>query len=244
MAWNTKRTIIAGVAGALLAVVAVVVFMNFITSEKQIQTSLEHHYGVSDPQFRREMGTLLGPAIIDGNRVQSLQNGDEIFPAMLAAIHSARLTITFETYIYWSGDIGWAFAEALAERARAGVKVHVLLDWLGSQKIDQAMIDDMTASGIEIQRYHPLSWSNLGRMNNRTHRKLLVVDGNVGFTGGVGIAESGTDTRRMPITGETRTTGWRGRPSPRCRRPSWTTGSRHRERWFRASNISRAGAGR
>ena len=113
MAWNTKRTIIAAVVGALIAVVAVVVFMNFITSEKQIQTSLEHHYGVSDPQFRRELGTLLGPAIIDGNRVESLQNGDEIFPAMLAAIHDARLTITFETYIYWSGDIGWAFARAL-----------------------------------------------------------------------------------------------------------------------------------
>ena len=189
MAWNTKRTIIAGVVGALLAVVAVVVFMNFITSEKQIQTSLEHHYGVGDPQFRRELGTLLGPAIIDGNRVQSLQNGDEIFPAMLAAIHDATLTITFETYIYWSGEIGWVFARALEERARAGVKVHVLIDWLGSQKIEQAMIDEMTASGIEIQRYHPLSWYNLGRMNNRTHRKLLVVDGKVGFTGGVGIAD-------------------------------------------------------
>jgi cardiolipin synthase len=189
MAWNTKRTIIAGVVGALIAVGAVVVFMNFITSEKQIQTSLEHHYGVSDPQFRRELGTLLGPAIIDGNRVQSLQNGDEIFPAMLAAIHAARQTITFETYIYWSGDIGWVFARALEERARDGVKVHVLLDWLGSQKIEQAMIDEMTASGIEIQRYHPLSWYNLGRMNNRTHRKLLIVDGKVGFTGGVGIAD-------------------------------------------------------
>ena len=189
MAWNTKRTIIAAVFGALIAVAAVVVFMNFITSEKQIQTSLEHHYGVSDPQFRRELGTLLGPAIIDGNRVQSLQNGDEIFPAMLAAIHDARQTITFETYIYWSGDIGWVFARALEERARDGVKVHVLLDWLGSQKIEQAMIDEMTASGIEIQRYHPLSWYNLGRMNNRTHRKLLVVDGKVGFTGGVGIAD-------------------------------------------------------
>jgi cardiolipin synthase len=189
MAWNTKRTIIAGAVGALLAVVAVVVFMNFITSEKQIQTSLEHHYGVSDPQFRRELGTLLGPAIIDGNRVQSLQNGDEIFPAMLAAIHDATLTITFETYIYWSGEIGWVFARALEERARAGVKVHVLIDWLGSQKIEQAMLDEMTASGIEIQRYHPLSWYNLGRMNNRTHRKLLVVDGKVGFTGGVGIAD-------------------------------------------------------
>ena len=189
MAWNRKRTIIAGVVGALFAVVAVVVFMNFVTAEKEIQTSLEHHYGVGDPQFRRELGTLLGPPIIDGNRVQGLQNGDEIFPAMLAAIRDARHTITFETYIYWSGDIGWDFARALEERARAGVKVHVLLDWLGSQKIEQAMLTEMRASGIEIEHYHPLHWYNLGRMNNRTHRKLLVVDGKIGFTGGVGIAD-------------------------------------------------------
>jgi cardiolipin synthase len=179
----------AGLAGGLITAAAVVVIMNFVTAEKQIQTSLEHHYGVGDPQFRRELGTLLGPAIIDGNSVQGLENGDEIFPAMLAAIRGARQTITFETYIYWSGDIGWVFARALEERARAGVKVHVLLDWLGSQKIEQAMLDEMTASGIEIERYHPLRWYNLGRMNNRTHRKLLVVDGKIGFTGGVGIAD-------------------------------------------------------
>ena len=189
MAWNRKRMIIAGLVGGLITAAAVVVFMNFVTAEKQIQTSLEHHYGVGDLQFRRELGTLLGPPIIDGNRVQGLQNGDEIFPAMLAAIRDARQTITFETYIYWSGDIGWVFARALEERARAGVKVHVLLDWLGSQKIEQAMLDEMKASGIEIEHYHPLRWYNLGRMNNRTHRKLLVVDGKVGFTGGVGIAD-------------------------------------------------------
>ena len=86
--------------------------------------SLEHHYGVGDPQFGRDLGTLLGPSIIDGNRVQSLQNGNEIFPAMPAAIHDARRTTTFETYIYWLGDIGWVFARALEERARADVKVH------------------------------------------------------------------------------------------------------------------------
>jgi cardiolipin synthase A/B len=189
MAWNRKRTIVAGLVGALIAVVAVVVFMNFITAEKEIQTSLQHHYGVADLQFRRELGTLLGPPIIDGNRVQSLQNGAEIFPSMLAAVRDARRTITFETYIYWSGEIGQAFAQALEERSRAGVKVHVLLDWLGSQKIEQAMVTEMKDAGVEIEVYHPLHWYNLGRMNNRTHRKLLVVDGRIGFTGGVGIAD-------------------------------------------------------
>ena len=84
------------------------------------------------------MGWLLGPAIVDGNRFQVLLNGDEIFPSMLSAIRSARRTITFETYIYWSGRIGKELADALAERARAGVKVHVLLDWVGSDKMEKA----------------------------------------------------------------------------------------------------------
>jgi cardiolipin synthase len=84
------------------------------------------------------MGSLLGPAIIEGNRVQALVNGNEIFPAMLKAIRGAQRTITFETYIYWSGVIGQAFAEALSERARAGIHVHIMLDWLGSGDIDEA----------------------------------------------------------------------------------------------------------
>jgi cardiolipin synthase A/B len=174
---------------AALTVLAVVISMNFATPEKKLERKIEHRYAVADPQFRREMGVLLGPAILHGNRVTDLENGDEIFPAMLEGIRSAKKTITFETYIYWSGEIGRAFADALAERARAGVKVHVLLDWVGSQKMDEALVAEMKAAGVEIQKYHPLRWAHLGRLNNRTHRKLLVVDGRVGFTGGVGIAE-------------------------------------------------------
>ena len=135
------------------------------------------------------MSTLLGPAILPGNSVRALCNGDENFPAMLDAIRSATRTITFETYIYWSGSIGRAFAEALGERARAGVNVHVLLDWVGSGKMDNAMLAAMQRDGAEVVKYHPLRWYSLGRLNNRTHRKLLVVDGAVGFTGGVGIAD-------------------------------------------------------
>jgi cardiolipin synthase A/B len=184
-----KRLLIAGIVGALIAIGATIVVMNFVTSESEIERSLEHRYGVDDPQFRRELGILLGPAIIDGNRVESLQNGVEIFPAMLEAIRAARSTITFETYIYWSGRIGKSFADALAERARAGVRVHVLVDWVGSQKMEQSMLDEMTSAGVEVYRYHPLHWYHLTRMNNRTHRKLLVVDGRIGFTGGVGISD-------------------------------------------------------
>lgn len=190
--------IYAGLIGALVAIVVTLVAMNFMSAEKQIQKSLEHRYGVSDPQFRRELGTLLGPAIIDGNRVQNLENGGQIFPAMLDAVKSAKLSINFETYIYWSGEVGKEFAEALSERARQGVKVHVLLDWVGSQKMEESLVTQMKGAGVEIERYHPLHWYNLGRMNNRTHRKLLVVDGRVGFTGGVGIADQWNGNAQDP----------------------------------------------
>jgi cardiolipin synthase len=175
--------------GAVGATILTIVALNFVDSERRIKHEVVHRYGIDDPQFRREIGTLLGPALIDGNRVQNLENGDEIFPAMLAAIAQAQRSINMETYIYWGGDIGHKFAGALEERARAGVAVHVLVDWVGSQKMDEAMLQEMRDAGVEIQFYHPLRWYHLTRMNNRTHRKLLVVDGKIGFTGGVGIAD-------------------------------------------------------
>jgi len=160
-----------------------------VREEKQVRRAVEHRYGVDDPQFARSMGVLLGPGLLEGNRVEALLNGDEIFPAMLQAIRAARRTITFETYIYWSGEVGKAFADALAERARAGVKVHILLDWVGSQKMDESLLEEMARAGVEIRRYHALHWYTLDRLNNGTHRKILVADGRVGFTGGVGIAD-------------------------------------------------------
>ena len=175
---------------SLLAVVFLIATVfSLRASEKEIRYELPHRFSVEDPQFLRCMGQLLGPGVLTGNRVKALQNGDEIFPAMLAAIRGAQQTITFETYIYWSGDIGKKFSEALGERARAGVKVHVMLDWVGCGKMEGKYLDELQAAGVEVEQYHPLRWYNLGRMNNRTHRKLLVVDGRIGFTGGVGIAD-------------------------------------------------------
>ncbi len=165
------------------------ILANFVTSEKKIQASIKRLYPIRDTQFLRSMGMLLGPAILHGNKVVHYENGARIFPAMLEAIRGARQTITFETYIYWSGSIGEEFAEALSGRARAGVKVHLLLDWVGSINMDQTLIGGMQRAGIEVVRYHKPHWYNITRMNNRTHRKLLVVDGKTGFTGGVGIAD-------------------------------------------------------
>ena len=181
---------LAALIGALLAACVTVFALNFIGGEKRIERKLEHRHAVDNPQFRREIGTLLGPPILGGNRVANLENGAEIFPAMLDAIRQAKRTINFETYIYWSGEIGREFVDALAQRAHAGVEVQVLMDWVGSQKMDQALLDKLKAAGVKVERYHPLKWYHLARMNNRTHRKLLVVDGRVGFTGGVGIADN------------------------------------------------------
>lgn len=158
--------------------------------EKNVQHPIPRLYGADDPQFSRTMGTLLGADVLDGNRIEALLNGDEIFPAMLQAIRNARKSITFETFIYWSGAIGREFADALAERGRAGVKVHVLLDWVGSNKMDASLLAEMEHAGVQVKKYHEPKWYQLGRLNNRTHRKLLVVDGWDGFTGGVGIADA------------------------------------------------------
>lgn len=173
----------------IVTIIATVIALNFATAEKTVEHRIERLHTVHDPEFCRTMGVLLGPAIIGGNRVEVLINGDRIFPAMLTAIRGATTSITFESFIYWSGAIGEEFANALAERARAGVKVHVLLDWLGSDKLEERLLDTMKEGGVDIQRYHKPRWYNLARLNNRTHRKILVIDGIIGFTGGVGISD-------------------------------------------------------
>lgn len=176
-------------AATVLATVAVVIVaLNLSLGNKQVDTRLARLYRVADPQFLRAMGSVLNPAPVNGNHVEELLNGEHIFPAMLTAIRSARQTITLETYIYWSGSIGVEFAEALAERARDGVRVHILLDWVGGE-LDDALLARMQALGIEVRRYNGPHWFNLHRLNHRTHRKLLIVDGRVGFIGGAGIAD-------------------------------------------------------
>ena len=184
--WRIGFAVLIAVLATLAAVLLV---LNASSGEKKILHELRHDYPIEDPQFRQTIGVLLGPNLRPGNRVATLINGDRIFPAMLDAIRAARHSICFETYIYWSGKVGEAFADVLSERARAGVKVHVLVDWIGSQKMDDKLIADMRAAGVQFEKYHPVSWYTLGKLNNRTHRKLLVVDGRIGFTGGVGIAD-------------------------------------------------------
>ncbi len=184
-----QALLIAG-AASVVTLIALLVVTNLTSSEKKIRYQVEHLHGVDDAQFARTVGSLLGPGLLGGNQVDVLSNGREIFPAMLKAIRAAERTICLETFIYWEGEVGRLMKDAVVERARAGVKTHVLVDWLGSNKIDTRYVEEMEQAGVEIERYHPVRWYNLDRVNNRTHRKLLVIDGRVGFTGGVGIADT------------------------------------------------------
>lgn len=195
---KTGRTLKVAILTFALTVALGLLALNFTAGEKKVQQQLPRLYGTSSLQFDRAMGNLLGPGVLGGNEVADLQNGDQIFPAMLAAIRAAQRTVTFETYIYWSGDIGKQFADALSERARAGVQVHVLLDWVGSSKMEESYLSEMRHAGVQIEKFHKPHWSSLARLNNRTHRKLLIVDGMVGFTGGVGIAPEWTGHAQDP----------------------------------------------
>jgi cardiolipin synthase len=179
------RTLLLTTLGTFLATVVVV---NWGPGDEKLEEPIPHLYSVQDPPFTRSLGTLVGPPLVDGNVVTELLNGDQIFPAMLEAIRAAEKTVCFETYIYWRGVVGRRFTDALIERARAGVRVHVLVDWMGA-KVDEDMLAEMRGAGVEFEFFRPLRWYNLDRINNRDHRKFLVVDGKVGFTGGVGVAD-------------------------------------------------------
>ena len=186
---RTARLIVWTGLGALGAAVIGIILLNVWPHEKQLQHRLQHVSAVDSAQFRREIGTLLGASVVEGNAVTDYQNGVEFFPAMLASIRGAQRSINMETYIYWSGDIAKEFADALVERAHDGVKVHVLADWVGSAPIKQSLIDRLRDGGVRFEYFHPLHWYSFNRINNRTHRKLLIVDGAIAFNGGAGIAD-------------------------------------------------------
>lgn len=148
-------------------------------------------------RYRRALEATLGVPFTKGNRVQVLKNGREIFPAMLDAIERAEKTIDFLTFVYWTGAIATKFAHALARKAREGLDVDVILDAYGAKKMDRKLVRLMEDAGVQVTWFRPPSW-RLWRYDNRTHRKILVCDGRVGFTGGVGIAQEWEGDARNP----------------------------------------------
>ncbi|MFH8290889.1 phosphatidylserine/phosphatidylglycerophosphate/cardiolipin synthase family protein [Streptomyces sp. NPDC018059] len=149
-------------------------------------------------RIRRRLERLIGIAATEGNALTVLRNGDEIFAAMLAAIGSAEHTVDMMTFVYWKGDIARRFADALAERARAGLRVRLLLDGFGSRLIEDEQLRVMERAGVQVAWFRkPLRLSPL-KQNHRCHRKVLVVDEEAAFTGGVGIAEEWCGNARNP----------------------------------------------
>ena len=157
-------------------------------SSDRISKPFPHTTPVASTEFRQTMGTLVPPGFVSGNRITILNNGREIFPAMLAAIRSARKTINLETFVFYHGEIPREFADALEERARAGVSVHVILDAVGAKK-SRRYHSDLRKAGVQLELYHSIFALDFRRYDYRTHRKLLITDGKVGFIGGVGIAD-------------------------------------------------------
>lgn len=159
---------------------------------------LDHEFPVDSPEFVGTVAGASGSPFLPGNRLELLNNGDAFYPPMLDAIRGAEHSITIEAYIYWAGEIGGVFAEALAERARAGCCVKILLDAIGSASIGSEILDVLEGGGCQVAWYNPIRWYTLGRFNNRTHRKSLIVDGEVAFTGGAGIADHWCGNARRP----------------------------------------------
>ena len=176
--------IAAGLAALLLLFI-------YIISASKLSNTIVAEVSVADPLFRDFAGPLLGAEFLPGNTITPLINWDEIFPAMLAAISAAEKSITLESYIWASGEVSDWFSAALIERAHQGVKIHVLVDGVGNLKLMKSDINRMKENGIEFVTYGREHWYNIKLdLNHRNHRKILIVDGTVGFTGGVSIDDA------------------------------------------------------
>lgn len=174
----------------LAAAFAMSVAISLLNRPEEVSYDLSHSFGVRDPPFLASAQALDRPSMLPGNRVSIYQNGVEIFPAMLDAIAQARTSVHMEAYIFWSDDVGRRFRDALTERANRGVEVRLLLDGVGSAKhLTDADVQSMRRAGCRVEFFRPIRPWMLDVINRRSHRRILVVDGKIGFTGGVGFAE-------------------------------------------------------
>lgn len=162
---------------------------------------------VDDPAFARTLEAHLDAPVVPGNRIDVLLNGDEMFPAQLAAIRSAHSTISYEQYYWEDGDVTTAFVDAFSERCRAGVAVHILLDGFGALAMSSESLDRLREAGCAVAFFRPLRIPFSLSVNHRNHRRALVVDGRLGFTGGVGLSDKWKGNGR--VRGRWRDTGVR-----------------------------------
>jgi cardiolipin synthase A/B len=176
--------------GAVLAVLLLGLLLFLLLFERgaSYRTSVPVHR-LDDAERLRILATLLAKPILPIHSLQVLREGDELYVPHLAAIRAATQSVHLEAYIFFSGRSADAFLEALCERARAGVPVRVIIDAVGSLQTPQVRFAALIAAGGQVHRYHPLQWRYLRRWNNRTHRNLLLLDGQIAFVGGAGVAD-------------------------------------------------------
>jgi len=156
---------------------------------KQPRQEVAPLYSAQSPEFRQAAGSLLGPNFVDGNSISTLVNGDQIFPAMLSAIRSAKRSVNFETYTFQDGEVAKQFTDALVDAARKRVKVNAVLDARGTNRMGRENAERLRSAGVNVVKYHRSFFPDPRRYNNRTHRKLLIVDGKIAFIGGAGISD-------------------------------------------------------
>ena len=180
---------------ALAGSAATIGLQTFFGRQSRIRQPITTDYAVGDAAFTRVVSHLLSAPLLDGNQVTALQNGEEIIPAMLAGIRSAQRTVTFESFLWKPGDVADQFASAMAESARAGVKVHFLQDAASCFSPRGPAMNEMRRAGVQLElfrRAHPM------RLNNRSHNKLLVIDGREGYIGGACITDEWQGNGRTP----------------------------------------------
>jgi cardiolipin synthase len=180
------------IAGAVFLIWVVLVFL----FTPGIGYHVRHRVALDAPGFLRMLESTCQAAVHGGNRIQVLTNGTSFYPAMIEAIKGATRSINLECYIFQPGVIADRFIDAVCERARNGVSVTLVLDAIGSSGVSSRETRRLKDAGARMKFYQPLRWYSLARINNRTHRELLIIDGRLAFTGGAGIADwwSGDDT--------------------------------------------------
>ena len=174
---------------AIAAGVASFVLYHVSTETHPAVYPLEPNLSVSSPEFIPTSEGVTGMPFLPGNRVTIFNNGDEFYPAMLEAIESATQSVTMEQYIFCDGRVGRRFAEAFSEKARAGVPVKLVLDAIGSATLGTDIFQILEAGGCQLAWFGPIHWYTLHRANRRNHRKSLIIDGRLAFTGGAGLAD-------------------------------------------------------
>ena len=172
-----------------LFIIILLVGVGLLLAQDQETIYVQSAHGAEDPKFPAYISAIAGSPLVRGGRFDVLTNGVQVIPAMLGAIEQARERIVFETYVFTEGELAKQFSAALASAARRGVRVYVLVDAVGGKKVGDDNEKAMRDAGVHLARFNPISLRHIEEINSRTHRKILVVDGKIGFTGGVGVAD-------------------------------------------------------